>query len=308
MALRYDIDEYLTKVKMSYKKRILVEGKKDKDHLTGLLNALECDDGIKIDTSENIKGNSEITAKCNRAKIEIIHKLSYKSVDHKNLFFLIDREYLKFKIENESIEDLMQDHESDGNLSWTIGHSIENYFIEQDLLTNSYSYLSGTEFKTEALKIFNKIMDSSIKLIAAISLSAKDINKCTYPIGIIKWQNFKISNNILSLDIEELEQTPILKNFTIELEKNYRIVENTDIRICLRICRGHTAILMLQRIFASCLHNVGSKENEDKAYKDASDFQKVSENILVAALCESWTRMVSNDNIEHPNNLISLIS
>src|SRR5690554_1807180 len=145
MEVKYDISKYITSVKMSSKKRILVEGKEDKSHIKNLLDALFGKTKIKIDTAENIKGECGLTSKNNRAKIDRIHNLCKESGGHENLFLLCDREYFKFNIGKE-IEDLMSEHENDGNLSWTIGHSIENYFVDSELIIGAFRYLSGSGF------------------------------------------------------------------------------------------------------------------------------------------------------------------
>jgi len=114
MDLKYDIGKYITKTKMSSKKRILVEGRDDKAHIKNLIDVLHKGHRVKIDTAESIKGISTETNRNNRAKIDTIHQRCKDSTDHHNLFFLCDREFLKFEIKDQVV-DLMLDHETDGN-------------------------------------------------------------------------------------------------------------------------------------------------------------------------------------------------
>jgi hypothetical protein len=90
MEVKYDVPKYIASVRMSSKKRILVEGKDDKAHIKNLLNVTLGSNRIKIDTAENIKGDCRVTSKNNRAKIEKIHSFCEASNEHNNLYFLCD--------------------------------------------------------------------------------------------------------------------------------------------------------------------------------------------------------------------------
>lgn len=310
MALRYDISKYVTKTKMSSKKRILVEGRDDKSHLVNLLDILDLKKGIKIDTAETINGDCQETQKNNRAKIDKIHFLCNPGGNHKNLFFLRDREFYKFEVQNE-ISDLMNDHESDGNLSWTLGHSLENYFLEEDLLCSAFRYMCSSEYKAEAVTLFKNIITSAIHEVAAITLSARDIGASSYPCSLIKWNNIKIIDNKLDMNIENCsnnKQEDMADNF-IQLYKKYKPISiSTEGLICARICRGHTAIVMLQRIFAACLYEVISNESEELATRTANAFSNQKESAISGALSETWLNNIKTGSVNYPENLIRAIS
>ncbi|KMW73197.1 hypothetical protein TI10_08790 [Photorhabdus luminescens subsp. luminescens] len=310
MGIKYDIKQYIASVKMSAKKRVLVEGKDDRSHIKNLIFAKLGDAKIEVDTAENIRGECGITAKNNRAKINQIYDVCKLSEQYKNLYFLCDREYLKFNIGNE-IEDLMNDHENEGNLNWTIGHSLENYFIDSNLIVDAFSYLSGSEFKVSATEFFKEVLPSAIKLITVIALSARDIEQSTYPIGTIKWDDFYICEKKLTLDIDKWklkETTKIAEKFIYCFNKYTSIIEHTDQLICSRICRGHTAILMLQRIFAACLYFVGKDKDEPLSQKSAKEFVNIKESAISNALSEAWIRMVKLENATYPSNLINSVA
>lgn len=69
MEVKYDISQYITNVKMSSKKRVLVEGRDDKSHITNLLNITVSKHKIKIDTAENIRGDCQVTKKTTELKL-----------------------------------------------------------------------------------------------------------------------------------------------------------------------------------------------------------------------------------------------
>ncbi|OAI21840.1 hypothetical protein A1359_18990 [Methylomonas lenta] len=310
MELKYDIKKYLAKIKMSSKKRVLVEGKDDKSHIKNLLDVIREGHKVKIDTAEDIKGTCEITARNNRAKIDKIYNQCKNSNEYDNLYFLCDREYKKFDI-SEKISDLMSDHESEGNLSWTIGHSIENYFFKDELLCDAYRYICSSEYKSEAINLFINILPSALKLVAAITLSAKDLDKASYPAGVIGWKHFQIENNVICIDIDMLVKNrddQYIADFQKHIKKYLPIVDASDALICSRICRGHTAMLMLQRVFASCLNYVIKNIDVAKAEKDALIFSQLKEFNVATALCEAWVRKAKEGLALYPCQLIESVA
>lgn len=310
MEVKYDVPKYIASVRMSSKKRILVEGRDDKSHIKNLLGVTIGNNRIKIDTAENIKGDCGVTAKNNRAKIEKIHSACKSSSEHSNLYFLCDRELQEFDIGDQLI-DLMQEHKTDGNLSWTLGHSLENYFIESELILDAYRYLTSSEYKGDATIIFKGLLPSALKEIATISLAAKDIGKCSYPLGVIGWEDFNIKNGVLEFNIDswrENENTPILVNFKAAYRKYQPIVEASDKIICARICRGHTAMQLLQRVFSLCLFNAGYQQDEELAKKCAADFSRLKESAVSTALCEAWLKTIQSGSSNYPVNLVASVA
>ncbi|MDC9621101.1 hypothetical protein PSI22_05530 [Xenorhabdus sp. XENO-7] len=309
MVMMYDVKQYIVKTRMSSKKRILVEGKDDKAHIENLIFEKFEDIKVEIDTAENIKGENKTTASNNRAKIEHIHNTCKSSKHHRNLHFLCDREYLKFNIGKE-IEDAMNEHENDGNLNWTIGHSFENYFLDKNIILDAFGYLSGLEFKRSAINLFEKILPSAIKLATIIALSAREIKKSSYP-GNIQWSYFSISENSLNFNIDEWKsQNPneLSKIFVNYVEKFTPIIEKTELLICSRICRGHTAVLILQRIFSACLYSVGKDIYEPLSKKSANEFANIKESSISSALSEAWIKTIKPENNNYPLNLINSVA
>lgn len=307
MEVKNDVPKYIASVRMSSRKRILVEGRDDRSHIKNLLDVIIGNNRIKIDTAENIKGDCKITARNNRAKIEKIYAACKSSNKHSNLYFLCDREFKEFHI-SEQVTDLMNGHKTEGNLSWTIGHSLENYFIEPELISDAYRYLTSSEYKSDAALKFKELLPSALKIIAAISLAAKDIGKCSYPLGVIGWEDFDINAGLLELNIDSLGSgdTPdILVNFKAAYRKYQPIVEASDEVIYAKICRGHTAMQLLQRVFALCLFRAGFQQDENLAQKSASDFSKLKESTVSTALCEAWLKTIKSGSGNYPVNLVS---
>lgn len=310
MDLKYDIPNYIASVKMSSKKRILVEGRDDKSHIINLLGVTSKGRKVKVDIAENLKGDCSKTAKNNKAKIEKVHEITKDSINHTNLHFLCDREFFRFEI-TDHINDLMSEHEVDGNLNWTIGHSLENYFIKEEIVCRAYRFLCGSEYKNEAEGLYKKVFSTALKLIATVTLAAKAIEKCSFPAGTIGWQDFSINGKDLTIDIEKWKSqknNQISEDFYNEYKKYLPIVEKSNVLICSRICRGHTAMLLLQRTFSACLNEVAKVNDVTIATRLANDFSKIKEGSLSSALCESWLQGVNEGSAIYPERLINSVA
>ena len=308
--LQFDIGQYIAKSRMSEKKRLLVEGKEDKDHISNLLQKLGLNKNVIIDVAENIRGSCNVTKRNNRAKIDKIHEACKKENKIENLFFLIDREFLKFQIDSD-VKDLMKSHETDENLSWTIGHSFENYFLKEKILTDAFRFLSGSSHKNDALILFSGIRKKAIRLIASITLAAKEMEKCSYPAGVIAWSDFEIAADTLSLNFQsiiEREQSVPANEFSLIATKYIGILIGADEDTCERICRGHTALIIMQRVFAACLYSVISTTDTDLTRREAHNFNQHKELVVSGALSEAWVRFISlSSENDYPSNVVRLI-
>lgn len=313
MSLEYNLSHYVTSVKMSKNCRILVEGKDDKAHFANLLH-IKIDDKsrkkIKIDTAEQLKGECRKTAKCNKAKIEDIYIRTKDDKQYENLFLLCDREFENFEIDS-SISENPDFSTVKGNFYLTEGHSFENYFLFEDVLVNAFRYLTSYEFKNKALDIFKNNFDEVFNIVANICLTARAMEMASYPNGNIQWEDFKISNNCISLPIDDwsLSKKDVhCERFKNIYSDNREIVYKTDQSVCIKISRGHTAIILLQRIFAFCLYVAGKVEDKDEALREANRFKKLSETQVSASLSQSWLDSLNKGSLNYPVDLVLKIS
>lgn len=313
MSLELSLEQYITSVKMSKKCRILVEGKEDKAHFTNLLHIKiggKSKRKVKVDTAEQLKGESRQTAKCNRAKIEEIYNKTKGDKQYDNLFLLCDREFKNFDI-GDYISEQVGIPIANSNFYLTDGHSFENYFFLEDVLINAFSYLTSYEFKNEAIDLFKNNFDEVFNIVSNISLTAKAIEMAGYPHGHIKWDNFSISDNCISFSIEDWilnKNDAHCERFKNIYSDNREIVSKTQQSIRIKISRSHTAILMLQRIFAFCLYVVGKAEDENEAIKEVNRFTNLSESQISASLSQSWLDSLTKGSQNYPVDLVSEIS
>ncbi|SDA80863.1 Protein of unknown function [Pseudomonas sp. NFPP33] len=306
MELRYDIDTYLTSVKMSAKIRVLVEGFDDQSHLLNILPKLCTDKKIKIDTAAEIKGDCPITAKNNRAKVEKLHQLSNGNNQYKKIFFLCDRETRGFEL-SERLQNLISGHHVDGSLSWTLGHSIENYFLSNELICEGFRYLTSSAYKQQAISLFSDLYESSTRLIACLTLAAQNLNSASLPCGLIQWKTLKTpTTGPVSIDHKKINN-PRAKALIQEIEKISPAITLSKIDDCRLICRGHTAIILYQRIFAACLAQCAIIDLDNQPERDANIFNALDERQITSALSEAWIRKIESGDTCYPEPLINSI-
>ncbi|HEJ9136006.1 hypothetical protein [Serratia marcescens] len=301
--LSYDIDSYITMIKMSSKQRILVEGRSDRLHFRNLFVHFNFRKKPQIDTAQDIRGNTHQNRSCNRRKIEDIHSFCK---DTTNTYFLCDREFRNFSVENVITDDL-NDHFVDNRLYWTFGHSIENYFLIEEVISDAFLFLSISEGKHDAIELFSKLLPEAFKLISAISLSANICGASSYPIGIIKWQNFIINGSTLVLSDEIRQDNDISNRFIEQLDIHLPIARESNPVNCANLCRGHTAIILLQRLFSKCIFETFTHIDERRATDYANKFNNISEEQLSGTLSESWSRRVKEKLANYPEPLIDTL-
>jgi len=305
--MQYNLDQYVSMTKISNRTRILVEGKDDRAILRNLLDTLGKSEGVRIDAAVDLKGTCSVTAKNHRAKVEKIHMQCQGSADHRRLFFLCDREFRSFRVEGEIYDEALE-HCIDGNLFWTLGHSIENYFLSEDVIVEGCRFLCGSGYKSDAVNIFRKLLEPSIRFIAKVTLAAKTINKSGYPQSVISWEDIEISPDFSSIDFKrDVENSDeIYKEFCLAMEGGSAIVEKSGYSECSRFCRGHTAILMLRNVFAACVYHAANSVDKEAADRDARAFFNVSESALTSALSEAWIRRLT-EGVSYPEPLVVAI-
>lgn len=306
--LAYTVATYLTAISISTKKRVLVEGKYDRQHINNLLSVVAPHHKIHVDAAQYIKSNDRVINKNNRMKVESVH-LGALELGISNVFFLCDREFRNFSIDD-VVKDDLDEHYVNEKLHWTFGHSMENYFFHKDILIDAYKYLFSGENKNDAFKIFEEIIDYSFKLTAAITLASKKMDRLTFPISIITWKDFLIRDGEVYLkEFDDLEWTDCDDNhkFYIYLKEYFAITSTSSHIICSRISRGHTAMIMLQRIFAACIFYASSSENIRLAVEGANKFSNISEETIANSLSESWVRKIDRVQQNYPVGLFDRI-
>ncbi|MCP2230175.1 DUF4435 domain-containing protein [Erwinia aphidicola] len=306
--LAYTVDTYLTAISISTKKRVLVEGRYDRQHLNNLLSVVAPHNKIHIDAAQYIKSSDKGINKNNRKKVEAIHQGSVElGID--NVYFLCDREFRSFSVAD-VIKDDLEGHYSSNKLHWTYGHSMENYFFHKNILIDAYRYLFSGENKNLSFNLFERIIDSSFQLIAALTLASREMQRLTFPLSLVTWRDFIIQDDKIflkkrtDLTWQDCEDNNSFYDFYHEY---FSITSTSPPIVCSRISRGHTAMIILQRVFSACVFNINNNENKSLAEEGANKFSNISEEIIANALSESWVRKIDRSQHNYPVSLFDVI-
>jgi hypothetical protein len=304
--LQYDICSYLASVRMSSKIRVLVEGKDDRPHVTNVINYFCNSIRFKVDVASDIKGDCKITSRNNRAKIEKIHGITKGKNGYGGLVFLCDRETRGFSI-NANVKDDIGGHYVDGPLSWTMGHSLENYFINAAVFSDGLRYLTASAFKDEATALFSKLFESAVKFVARLTLAAEKFGNASYPCGIINWRVLYIgSDESVSVDFAGITN-PAVTKFQSIFDSYHECFEASSYEVCLNLCRGHTALVVLKRVYARCLYEAARPSGEKVAEYEANLFDNISESLIANALSEAWIKKLGGGEVYYPAPLVDSV-
>lgn len=305
--LQYDINTYLAFVKMSSKVRILVEGRDDKVHVSNVISLLCKEVKFKVDTAVDLKGICKVTGKNHRAKVEKTHELAKSSSQYANLIFLCDREVRGFAVTTD-VQDEIGGHYVDGKLSWTMGHSIENYFLKPEFMEDGFRYLTSSAFKDQAIALFSQCFPSSLRLIAKLTLAAGEFKNVSYPCGVVSWRSIRVSpSGDVSIDFA-LINNPVIIDFEGVFRSYESCIDTSGLEVCAQLCRGHTAIVILKRIFAACLFFALRTAGDEAAEYEANLFDGINEAIISNALSESWIKGLEVGKAAYPVPLIEAVS
>jgi len=302
--LAYTVESYLAAIAISTKKRVLVEGRYDRQHLNNLLSVIAPKNKIHIDAAQYIKSNDQKISKNNRLKVEFIHE-GAMARGITSVSFLCDREFRAFSI-NESINDELNGHYIQDRLHWTYGHSMENYFFNKEILVDAYKFLFSGEEKNSVFKLFEDSLESAFVLLAAVTLASKEMDRLTFPLSIINWKDFIVNEEGASLKVYDAltwNVNDTNKKFHESFLKYLSITKSSTPVICARISRGHTAMVILQRIFSACIYHASFEINPKLAEEGANKFSNISEESLANALSESWVRKIDRSQMNYPVSL-----
>jgi len=169
-------------------------------------------------------------------------------------------------------------------------------------------FLSGSGSKRQAVELFCSVFEDSLRKIAAVTLAAKVLGCANYPASLVKWNNISIEGETVGFGLgREQPENPFMKSFILKYEELLSITELTDTATCERFCRGHTAVVMLQRLYAACLYLVAKNNDEEMARYDANIFNNVPESSISSALSEAWIRRIQEGLAYYPRPLVDLV-
>lgn len=192
-ALR-TIKAYRVKVKISGDKRVLVEGKDDRNILVRLFNKLAnsgiINNSIDIDIAEDLESPPG-QGMGNREKVEEVCRGLGLEVAGKFAGF-VDREFRRFDLSADIIADEIGAHSLNGRLLWSRGHSIENYLFSFPIMSHAVQNNSHCRACYDALARLEPKYGDAIRLACAIGLAAAQHNRLEAMRDCIRWNELQL--------------------------------------------------------------------------------------------------------------------
>ena len=305
--MQYNLQDYLNSVKMSGRKHLLVEGKYDKQLFRIFLNAFISHIKVDIDTAENLSDPAILVGNCQKVEkvTEIINSKEYAS----RFVGFVDREYREF--DREAVADKLGCHNQILRLVWSRGHSIENYFLDYQIIHESLLGLSSVECFDKAIKDFANCFEKAIRIACALGLTGFEmgnsemIRKCIHP------DLFNIQNSEIILQIELwkdfLKERKVTDEEVLKAVNSFQswIGKLTDVSFeTVRwLCDGHSGIKMVWTVYYRCVF-VNTSENPKN---DANKIYQISEDTRFQALASWLVRKAKAKESVYPYEVLNLL-
>jgi hypothetical protein len=319
-SFTYTPSGYRNLIRMSNDRRLLVEGKEDKNLFQLLLDELYINQKLdsakikipKIDSAEQLVSVDNATG--NRQKVEILCKsLADKNYKYKLVGF-VDREFREFNI-SDTIHDNLNIHKVEGQLVWSRGHSIENYFFDFSILREPLRDLSATEWFKEALTLFEKLIFSTLRLACCISLIGNEIGKLNVLKNSINWKIITITSSNLELLVDDWAEYLINQRLNdkevekiITLYKYWQpIIENADFQVVRWICHGHIGVAVVWAVYSRCVYYICSKLGRNKPESEVAKVQGIKEGNRTHACASWWARKAMGNQCDYPIEVLKLL-
>ncbi len=234
-----------------------------------------------------------------------------KSYSKENLVGFVDREFRNFEMQD-SIIDQVQGHYQDGNLVWSRGHSVENYYFDPEIFRGPFQDVCGEDFR-KAFPLFRKYISSYLKVVCVLSLLGLKNNNQTERIRASVGWNIVASNG--ELDIETWKtilsshlglDDEEITSLTGYLPDLLDLVSRADIEIIKWLSHGHLGFSFLWNAFARCIYDSFDGEENIKR-KKANSFLNLQNNIRFNMCGRSWAKAAVNGKAEFPTPVFELL-
>jgi hypothetical protein len=313
MPINFTPSDYRAYINMSKNRHLLVEGRDDKrvfkfflDEISSQTNSSDLRYRIDIDSAEDLIafGNSI----GNRDKVErIIESVSTASYTDKLVGF-VDRDFREFNI-GSTLTDTVNGHKSVGQLIWSKGHSIENYYFDFDILRYPLRDFSVTPYFDKSLDLLENIFEKAIRLACAYSLTGYELEIIGIIRTAINWKIIDISSSDVALNTDNwqrfLGQRSIASSNITEILNRFEawnnIVKTADFSVVRWLCHGHIGLAYIWAVYGRCIYEITQQENEVNRVLQAS------ESVRFNACASNWVKRALNNYGVYPREVFILL-
>lgn len=310
--LQFEPMEYFGYLLLSSNSHLLVEGDDDCTFFSRLFDKFENGNTIDIDDASQLIGFGQKLG--NREKVEFICQEIDKRPFKKKLVGFVDRESRGFIFEPQ-LFDQLSNHKIVGQLVWSRGHSIENYFFDIDVVREPIDTLSTAQFTKQALLKFEEMFNELLRLACIIGLLGKDIGNYKILKSILTWEMIIIINGKMVIDKAHVIRELRSKNFHEEIISKidsrydhwYEIVNNTDNETVRWLCHGHTGLSILWAGFKRIVYEVSVLNGAENPMKEVTHAIEVGEKIRCNACAMQWKKQPVVNSDQYPFELLRML-
>jgi len=306
---KFNIASYMAYLKMSHNDHFLVEGKFDKLSIQYLLNnnSLMYSRNLDIEVAEDFIEFDDIQG--NREKVRIICSYAMKNKNPGKFLGLIDREFDDFLMDQNCLMNNYEDRFYSQNLLSTHGHSIENYFFENDILLYAFRALTTNPVAIKSLNKFKKVYQSAIYLAGAITISSfKNIQYLSRIIASLEYSHFLLRADEVIFEKHLFKKALIKKGITTMdaqkiidyISESLAYVKNSDLDSIRWFCHGHLSIRIMRFIYARCIHDSCDQDNFRIMQRD---FLRTREEVFCTTLANYWASKAKEDIYIYPREI-----
>jgi hypothetical protein len=262
----------------------------------------------------------------NREKVETICKQVENKSYSDRLVGFVDREFRGFVINDNIIIDSLNFHKVQGRLVWSRGHSVENYFFDFSVLRESLRDLSDTEWFSDALDLFEKLIDSTMRSACAASLTGNEIGNCGNFKLIkksINWEMIEIYDSKVMILLDKWEKSLLDKKANPELAQQIisryqywlKIIDSTTLNDIQWICHGHIGISVIWSVYTFCVYDIccryiSTTTQEEKhkiAQREATKIQSIGESNRTHSCASWWVRKAISNHCDYPIDVLKML-
>lgn len=313
-VLRFTMAAYRNMLRMSPKKRLLVEGPTDRRAFRMLFQGLgvskasvDIDIADLIDHKEGSIGNGE--------KVEAVcRSISTQSFSNRLVGF-VDREYREFGL-GPGLSDSLGRHAVNGRIVWSRGHSVENYFFSTEILREPLRTFSVTDFFDSALDLFDAVVLQAIAIACAIGLSGWENESLSAVRGSLRWELFRFSEGAFSFDhvgwarvlANQIRMKPkSVDSLTGSFLKWSAVTRESDPEVVRWLCDGHVGMSAMWAVYGACVAAACTESGMTDVQREVSRVLKADESVRFNACAESWARRAIGDGVVFPVEVPKLL-
>lgn len=297
---------------MDRQKRLLVEGKTDYFFFQALFDEFlgaEWQDtcNFVIDKAENLISLPN-NPQGNREKVEHAISVLLNTPLQSKLVGFVDREFREFTWTTDLVDQIGK-HMVQGQLVWSRGHSVENYFLDAEILHKPFRDVSDEIF-SKAYHIFRQNVENYMRTATTITLTALELHYLNKIVYSLDWNtiglNGEVNLDVWETRLSELSYASDKINQIIACYKKWAdFLRSANDEIIKWFCHGHIGFYIIWRAFARCTYE--SIDDHNDRERLARKVFKYTDEDRFKMCATSWASSAQQGTAQYPTEIFLLL-